>query len=195
MSPRLDLVVGCNGAGKSTLIHSTLLKIIYETLLVNADDIARQRWPDDPEGNSYEAARIASSLRQALIASRRSFIAETVFSHPSKIELLDEASSAGFSVYLHVVMIPEDLAVARVATRVEKGGHSVPEHKIRERYRRLWPLVAQAAEKADRIAIYDNADEHMRLVVSFDRSSQRTDDVDWPDWTPEALRQLHSNLR
>jgi predicted ABC-type ATPase len=64
---------------------------------------------------------------------------ETVFSHPSKRQLVEAAIDTGYLVSLHVVMVPEGLAVARVAQRVRDGGHDVPEDKIRSRYLRLWP--------------------------------------------------------
>ncbi len=44
------------------------------------------------------------------------FIAETVFSHPSKLDLIDHAYAAGFTVFLHVMLVPEDLAVAESRT-------------------------------------------------------------------------------
>lgn len=79
---RLDLVVGPNGAGKSTFVAFTLGPLLPGSPFVNADDIARQRWPADAERHSYEAARIAAATRTALIRAGQSFIAETVFSHP-----------------------------------------------------------------------------------------------------------------
>jgi predicted ABC-type ATPase len=130
---RLDLVVGPNGAGKSTFIAFTLAPLLPRSLLVNADEIAKQRWPADPLGHAYDAARIAAATRAKLIQTGLSFIAETVFSHPSKLDLLRSAHDAGYHVALHVVMIPEDLAVERVKRRVRHGGHDVPEDKIRER--------------------------------------------------------------
>jgi len=143
---RLDLVVGPNGAGKSTFVRLTLAPVLPRASFVNADVIAQQRWPDDAEAHSYEAARVAAATRQALVARGEPMIAETVFSHPTKLELLREAGAAGYYTAVHIVMVPEELAVARVAARVAAGGHAVPEDKIRGRYRRLWPLVADAIE-------------------------------------------------
>ena len=109
---RLDLVVGPNGAGKSTFVRLTLSKALARTGVVNADLIAQQRWPDDPEVHSYEAARIATATREALMARREAFIAETVFSHPSKLDLLRRATSlpelnATLQVRLPTEGIPE----------------------------------------------------------------------------------------
>ena len=135
---RLDLVVGPNGAGKSTFVALTLAPLLPESVFVNADEIAQRRWPDDPAARSYDAAQIAAQTRSTLIQQGRPFIAETVFSHPSKLDLIDAAHGAGYTVVLHVLLIPADLAVERVKHRVRAGGHDVPERKIRERHRRLW---------------------------------------------------------
>jgi predicted ABC-type ATPase len=184
---RLDLVVGPNGAGKSTFVRLTLAPVLARASFVNADLIAQQRWPDDPETHSYEAARIAAATREALIARREPFIAETVFSHPSKLDLLHQAGEAGYYTAVHVVLVPEELAVARVAARVAAGGHGVPEDKIRGRYRRLWPLVADAMALADTAAVYDNSQRNGPMVVAECSHGFVLGNPLWPDWTPEAL--------
>jgi predicted ABC-type ATPase len=129
---RLDLVVGPNGAGKSTFVRLILTPAWPIASFVNADAIAARKWPDDPEQHSYEAAAIAAATRSRLIELSRPLIAETVFSHPSKLDLMDEAATAGYYVALHVLMVPEDLAVARVDYRKASGGHGVPVDKIRD---------------------------------------------------------------
>lgn len=182
---RLDLVVGPNGAGKSTFIRTTLLPALPPGVaLVDADRIAQQRWADEAEARSYEAARIAGETRQALIAALEPFIAETVFSHPSKLDLITSAQQVGFTVALHVVLIPEELAVARVAHRVAAGGHAVPEAKIRARYQRLWPLVRRAMDLADVAGVYDNsAHAGPRLVLQL-VGGMPVGVARWPTWAP-----------
>jgi predicted ABC-type ATPase len=184
---RLDLVVGPNGAGKSTFVRLTLVPVLPHATFVNADLIAQQRWPIDPETHSYEAARIAAATRTALIARREPFIAETVFSHPSKLDLLREAAAAGYYTAVHVLLVPEALAVARVAARVAAGGHTVPEEKIRGRYQRLWPLVAEAIVLADTATVYDNSQRKgPRVVADFSHGFVIGEPL-WPDGAPEAL--------
>jgi predicted ABC-type ATPase len=187
---RLDLVVGPNGAGKTTFVTHFLAPLLSSSHFVNADEIARERWPDDPADHAYEAARIAAQTRSALIAAGESFIAETVFSHPSKLELVTDAQRAGYEVLLHVLMVPEELAVARVSFRVRAGGHSVPEDKIRARHQRLWGNVQQAAAVTASATFYDNArDEGPRIVAEL-VAGMATGGVHWPDWTPDAVRAL-----
>ncbi len=184
---RLDLVVGSNGAGKSTFIELTLAPLLPRSVYVNADEIAKRRWPDDPAGHSYEAARMAADTRAKLIELGESFIAETVFSHPSKLELLDAAHAADFTVILHAVLIPEELAVQRVRYRVRAGGHDVPESKIRQRYQRLWDLVATAAGRADEATFYDNSAIRGPRIVAQLAGGIVLGSPRWPAWTPTSL--------
>jgi predicted ABC-type ATPase len=185
---RLDIIVGPNGAGKSTLIELVLGRRIPGSRFVNADLIAAQRWPQDPAGHAYEAAEIAAATRSALISAGQPFIAETVFSHPSKVDLVREAQMAGYTVVLHIVLVTEDLAVERVAHRVRAGGHDVPESKIRERFRRLWELVAQAAELADSTTFYNNSRLDGPRIVATLSGGQVVGHHTWPAWAPTALR-------
>ncbi|ABK71541.1 zeta toxin family protein [Mycolicibacterium smegmatis] len=184
---RLDLVVGPNGAGKSTFVELTLAPLLTGSAFVNADEIAKRRWPHAPAEHSYEAARIASDTRLKLIELGESFIAETVFSHPSKLQLIDTAQAAGYTVVMHVVMIPEDLAVLRVQHRVRAGGHHVPEEKIRERHQRLWPLVALAAARADISTFYDNSAVRGPRIVAQLAGGFAVGRPAWPMWAPQVL--------
>lgn len=185
---RLDLVVGPNGSGKTTFVRKVVSpRAPAATAFVNADEIARERWPDDPEGKSYDAAQVAAATRSALIAAGRPFIAETVFSHPSKLDLIDDARAAGFHVALHVLLVPESLAVLRVERRVASGGHSVPEEKIRNRYQRLWPLVREAMTACDTAVVYDSSPRDRPFVVVRLANGIAIGDVRWPTWTPPEL--------
>jgi predicted ABC-type ATPase len=189
-TPVLHLLAGSNGAGKSTLAHEILVPRTHLPF-VNADLIAEQLWPDDraeQARRAVEVSRLAAEGRDRLIAQRVSFITETVFSHPSKLELLRDARLAGYTVSLHVVIVSEDLAVERVADRVAYGGHLVPEDKIRGRYTRLWSLVAQAREMTDRADFYDNSslDAPYRRVAAYEYG-QPVGRPSWPSWTPAAL--------
>ncbi|OBB59671.1 ATPase [Mycobacterium sp. 852013-51886_SCH5428379] len=185
---RLDLVVGSNGAGKSTFVAFTLAPLLPRSPFVNADEIAKLRWPSDAEAHSYEAARVAAATRSALIAAGTSFIAETVFSHPSKLELIDEAHAHGYVVVLHVMAIPEDLAVERVRHRVKAGGHQVAEEKIRERHRRLWDLVARGIERSDSATVYDNSRRTGPAIVARFAGGEIIGSPRWTNWTAGALQ-------
>lgn len=186
-TPVLHLLAGPNGAGKSTFALE-ILQPITHLPFVNADVIAHQQWLGAEAEHAYDASRSAAEERTRLMAAGASFIAETVFSHPSKVELVGHAAAVGYVVQLHVILAPDAVLVARVAGRVAQGGHDVPEHKIHERYARLWPLVAAARGLADRTTFYDNtrAASPFRVVATYERG-RLVGDPSWPAWTPLAL--------
>jgi predicted ABC-type ATPase len=184
---QLHLVVGPNGSGKTTFVTEFLALELPGHAFVNADEIAKARWPDGSDAHAYEAARIAAETRAHLIASGRSFIAETVFSHPSKLDLIRSAQEAGYLVVLHVMIVPEELAVRRVAYRVQAGGHDVPEQKIRQRYHRLWQLVARAISTADRAVVYDNSRLSGPVKVGEFFGGLPIGAATWPEWAAEPV--------
>lgn len=184
---RLDLVVGPNGAGKSTFVELTLASLLPKSVFVNADEIAKRRWPDDTATHAYEAAQIAADTRTRLIELGQYFIAETVFSHPSKLELIDAAHAAEYTVVLHVLLIPEELAVQRVRHRVQAGGHDVPEDKIRERYQRLWALIATAITRCDSATVYDNSARTGARIVAQMGRGYLIGSPNWARWAPGEL--------
>jgi predicted ABC-type ATPase len=186
-TPVLHVLAGPNGSGKSTFVREVLGPVTHLPF-INADEIAQQRWPGQEEQHAYDASQAAAEARDQAIAARRSFITETVFSHPSKVDLITQGLAAGYLVELHVILVPEDLAVKRVAHRVAVGGHTVPEDKIRQRYRRMWQLIALARQIADRATFYDNTTSStpFRTVSIYDRG-QLVGTPAWPAWAPPEI--------
>ncbi|MFT3815063.1 MAG: zeta toxin family protein [Acidovorax sp.] len=159
----LHLLAGPNGAGKSTLYRA----LVREGLLgpplefVNADLHERDhlRHIADPQQRSEAARAWADARRAALLEARQPFASETVFSHPSKLDLIASAQGQGYTVALHVVALddPQRL-LTRVAQRVREGGHPVPAARILARYPRTMALLAQAVRQANVAYLYDAAE-------------------------------------
>lgn len=186
----LHLVVGPNGAGKTTLVRHVIAPVTHLPI-VNADELAAHHWPGSELEHGHEASRLARRAREQLLSRKRSFITETVFSHPSKLDLIREARSTGYRVSLHVVVIPEPLAIARVRERVLNGGHDVPEEKVRARFHRLWPLVVEGIGHADESFVYDNSSaKNAHRVVARFMMGRIIGSANWAAWTPAELRAL-----
>lgn len=187
---RLDVVVGPNGAGKTTLYERVIAPGRPGLPFVNADRIARERFPGRELEQAYEAARIASVAREALLDARLDFCTETVFSHESKLGLVTRATEAGYDVVLHAVMIPLVLSGPRVVARVAAGGHDVPAEKLTSRYERLWPLVAAAVAQCCHAVFYDNSADGGPTEVASYRYGLADYPPRWPRWSPESLLAL-----
>ena len=184
MRPSLVLLAGPNGAGKTTL-YQTRVAPSFAGPFVNADLIQRDELNDASMAASYRAAEIAAERRTSLLDARKSFATETVFSHPSKLDVITDARIRGYIIIvMHVGVNDPDLSVARVRGRTEEGGHDVPEEKIRTRYGRGQPLIRQAVLQADRGMVFDNSrlNEPPRLVLLFARGRLIQAEPVLPDW-------------
>ncbi|MEE9338254.1 MAG: AAA family ATPase [Methylococcaceae bacterium] len=156
MSKQLWLLTGGNGAGKSTFYKTRLEPLGIP--FVNADILAKQLYPDQPEQHSYEAAKIAETMRMQLLQQGRTFCFETVFSHPSKIDFVAKAKALGYEivlVFIHLDLV--SLNQARVAQRVSKGGHYVPEDKVSSRIPRTLQNIQQTFPLCDHCYLLDNS--------------------------------------
>ncbi len=163
---QLWVLAGGNGAGKSTFFDHYLKK--HGVTFVNADLIAKDVDPGNPEGLSYQAATLASRIREDLIIQGVSFCFETVFSHKSKIDFLAQAKANGYKIILvYIHLFDPSLNEARVAQRVSKGGHNVPTNKIRSRIPRTMKNIKTALSIVDEARILDNSskDDPFKQII------------------------------
>ena len=85
-------------------------------------------------------------------------VAETVFSHPPQLDLIDTAQTADYTVVLHAVLIPEELAALRVRHRCRRGRPHVTKDQIRHATNVFGISSLQPLARADSATFYDNSD-------------------------------------
>ena len=111
---------------------------------------------------------LALFLVENLLRSGRKLSFETVFSHPSKIDLLKMASELGYKVYLYFVATESyKINIERVRIRVKQGGHNVDEERIKKRYSRSLENLFEATPHAYQAFFFDNSESSLRLVAQF----------------------------
>jgi predicted ABC-type ATPase len=196
--PTLFMLAGPNGSGK-TSFYDTVIKPRINSPFINADLIQRDELDDPSMEAAYNAARIAQERREQFIAARQSFISESTFSHPSKLQLIEEAQIAGFRIVLyHINVRDPKLSVSRVACRVEEGGHNVPVNKIVERYYRSPLLIKRAVLNADHGFVYDNSalNRPPALAISFHNGRINRISASVPGWVRKLYKhQLQAFVR
>jgi predicted ABC-type ATPase len=169
----LWLFAGCNGAGKSTFIGRATAPggIISGAEALNPDQLTKHLL--EAEGyhdyknvpaDLYAACfrRAASALEETAcekLKAKDPVCIETVLSTDKYLRLVDVALQANVSFNLvYVALNSPGLSRQRVADRVARGGHPVPDDKIEPRYHRSMDNFALFAGKATHFWLYDNSD-------------------------------------
>ena len=134
-APRIYMLAGPNGAGKTTFARELLPNEAACPAFINADLIAAGLSPFDPAKAALRAGRIMLDLIKDHVRRGESFALETTLSDKSYARAIPHWHAAGYFVALHFLSLPSaDTAVARVAARVQQGGHAIPDDVIRRRY-------------------------------------------------------------
>ena len=166
--PRVIVLGGPNGAGKTSSSRSLLAETLGVVAFVNADVIAQGLSGFAPESVAWEASRIMLERLHALAERREDFALETTLAARSYYSRLKELRANGYQLHLcYFWLASADLAVARVALRIQSGGHSIPEATIRTRYRRsVTNLFTLYLPIADSWSVYDNTREGLPQIVA-----------------------------
>jgi predicted ABC-type ATPase len=140
MGSSLYIVAGPNGAGKTTFAREFLPNYVECLEFVNADLIASGLSPFSPERAAMRAGRLMLERIHFLADRATDFGFETTLSGKSYVRLLKDLKSRGYRIYLYFLWVDNvDIALERVAERVQRGGHNVPENIVRRRFNRGLP--------------------------------------------------------
>ena len=168
MSKNLYIISGCNGAGKTTASYTVLPEILDCREFVNADEIARGLSPFNPESMAIEAGRLMLKRIEELLSRNETFSIETTLATRSYLNLVQRAQAKGYTVRLLFFWLNSpELALQRVAERVSKGGHNIPEPIVRRRYvAGINNLFQLFMNEVDYWTIYDNSEYPAVQVAS-----------------------------
>jgi predicted ABC-type ATPase len=131
------VLAGTNGAGKSSVAGAMFRQTGADYF--NPDEATARVLAANPDISTAEANSAAwhegKRLLERAITERLNFAFETTLGGRTISALLHDALAAGVEVRMWFVGLRSpELHMARVRSRVARGGHDVPEEKIRERY-------------------------------------------------------------
>ncbi len=157
--PNIYMIAGPNGAGKTTSAMDLLPEILECYEYVNADTIAAALSPFKPEDAALKAGRLMLDRIHKLAEEKKDFSFETTGASKSFAPFLKNCKELGYKVNVLFLWLPSiELALSRVATRVENGGHHIPDPIVQRRYHRgLINLFNLYIPLSDKWIVYDNS--------------------------------------
>lgn len=165
--PKMYIISGCNGAGKTTASYTMLPEMLECSEFVNSDEFAKGLSPFNPEKASIQASRYMIHKVRYLLKRQMDFGIETTLATRTLLRTVKLAQEAGYSVtLLYFWLNSPELAIARVAARVETGGHNIPEETIRRRYKvGIDYFFHDYAPLCDRWILADNSQIPFRVIA------------------------------
>lgn len=175
--PEFWIVAGPNGAGKTTLVQAHPIRdLLPQVRFLNPDDQARslliQRghrgFADAPapalQQAFLDAANAVEQELQTALQRSEAVGVETVLRSGKYRPLVEFVrGQGGFVGLIYVALATPELACARVARRVQAGGHDVPAEKIRARWQRSLANLPWFAAHASAFWVFDNSDENPQV--------------------------------
>lgn len=171
--PRLWIVAGPNGCGKSTAYgRNDVAEFDGSVWIINPDLLTSRL--KAAEGLALDAANLAAVQRiemwlDASIEVHQTIGVETVLSSPKYRRLVDKAKERGFEVRLIYVYVESvEIQLERIRYRVAKGGHDVPEDRVRARRTRSIEQLGWFFAAADLAWVFDNSKSEPVLMARKD---------------------------
>ena len=166
--PKLYIIAGPNGAGKTTFADKFLPRYADCKQFVNADVIAKGLASFSPESAALRAGRHLLEQIRLYAKKKEDFGFETTLSGVTYVSFLRGLKTQEYSIHLFFLWIPDvKIALARIADRVRKGGHDIPEEVVHRRFHKgLRNLFQLYRPVLDSWTLFDNSGVPPRLIAS-----------------------------
>jgi predicted ABC-type ATPase len=187
--PRVVVIGGINGAGKTTTSLELLRSVLNIPVFTNADAIARGLNSLNPEAEAFRAGRIMLEWMNDLAAEGRDFAFETTLAARTYVSWLRKLKERGYTVHLYYYWLrTAEVAIGRVALRVQSGGHHIPTEDVRRRYSRsVKNFIELYRPIADDWEVFDNTYGDRKLIATGNLTEElyETDSI-WEEFKRSA---------
>lgn len=162
------MIAGPNGVGKTTSAMMLLPEVLHFCEYVNADSIAVGLSPFKPEDAAFKAGRLMLERIHFLAAQKTNFAFETTGASKRFFPFLKKCKQSNFEVnVLFLWNNSVDISLKRIADRVERGGHGIPENIVRRRYKKCLQNFFNLYSKiATSWFFYDNSEKYPKLLAA-----------------------------
>lgn len=157
---RIVVAAGTNGAGKSTIVQPFVQ--MNGGYYFNPDEytrglVATGMPPQEANATAWNYG--FRQLQDAIDDGKRYSFETTLGGNTIPAELMRALAMGCEVTIIYVGLASPELHIQRVAERVRRGGHHIPEDKIRERYRNSLANLASFIGTQASIRVFDNSEQ------------------------------------
>ena len=193
--PRMYIISGCNGSGKTTASYTLLPELLDCSEFVNSDEFAKSLAPFHPETAYITASRYMLKKLRYLFTRREDFCIETTLATRSLLKTVRMAQDQGYFVtVVYLWLRSPEIAIKRVAARVEAGGHDVAPDVIRRRYYTgLEYFFNLYAPVCDKWMLVDNSETDFRIIAEGSAKGTTVRDLPLYQQITQQIKETHDS--
>lgn len=175
------LIAGINGTGKSSLRGVLEGQNISLGHIIDADKIARDNHFDNIKAGKAAVREIKHCLDNNL-----SFTQETTLAGHRVEKTIRQARKQGYDVVMYYVGLNSmEESILRIANRVRKGGHNIPEAYVKLRYNNRLESLKRVLPLCDEVIFYDNENGFVKVAEIKNNTFHYTNGYR-PEWIEEV---------
>lgn len=149
---KYTIIGGVNGVGKSSLTGVLCGLFSDLGIVVDTDSITARLGGDKIKGGKRAVEIIDECLKKGV-----NFTQETTLSGKRTLRTVIRAKELDYCIRLYYVGVnTAEESVLRIANRVKKGGHDIPERDVIRRFEKRFDDLKMILPYCDEVHFYDN---------------------------------------
>ena len=179
------IIGGVNGVGKSSFTGVLKERSTDLGMIVDVDKITAELGGNALAGGKAALRKISECIDKGI-----SFTQETTLSGRKTEATAKQVKELGYHVRLfYIGLDTAEESLSRIANRVKRGGHDIPQDDVVRRFAGRWEAVSKVLPYCDEAEFYDN-DNGFVLVAEYRNGEIRTIGSRRPQWLMELIQYL-----